>query len=526
MSVVSPASGPQRVPMLYVSLIVEALRARPELMFWIATLAQAALWTLVPAVFYSAPPGNVPLVLAIGREWMLGSVHGPPLAYWLAELAFRASGSHVIGLYLLSQLCVVVTFWAVFRLGRYIVGAAHAAMAILLMTGIAAFTVPTLEYGPNVLAMPLTALALLYGYRALAEGQRTDWLGLGLALGLLVLTTYAGLILVALIFLYIAATPRGRARLRSADPYGALLIMVLVNLPHLIWLYREGVTPLPALSTLAQLFATDQRLWAWLTLVLWLAFSHAGLIVLMLVAGGMLAGARSPAPVFERAPVEPFARAYVYYFALALPFLATLIAVLFGRTTPVVGAGPLVVLSGLALILASGDAIKLHRQRTGGLVWLALLVGPPAIVAGATLSLPWTAAVELEVSKPASAMGEFFTETFRRRTERPLQVVVGDLRTAGLVALASPDRPKLALADADRSPWVTDAEIREKGAVVVWPATDLRGVPPEALQARFPELVPELPRAFARTVQGRIGLLRIGWGVIRPAASQAAPPAQ
>jgi hypothetical protein len=38
--------------------------------------------------------------------------------------------------------------------------------------------------------------------------------------------------------------------------------------------------------------------------------------------------------------------------------------------------------------------------------------------------------------------------------------------------------------------------------------------------------VPELPRAFARTVQGRIGLLRIGWGVIRPAASQAAPPAQ
>src|SRR5918997_3675771 len=160
MSVVSPASGPQRVPMLYVSLIVEALRARPALMFWIATLAQAALWTLVPAVFYSAPPGNVPLVLAVGREWLLGSVHGPPLAYWLAELAFPISGSHVIGLYLLSQLCVIVTFWAVFRLGREIVGAAHAAMAILLMTGVAAFTVPTLEYGPNVLAMPLTALAL------------------------------------------------------------------------------------------------------------------------------------------------------------------------------------------------------------------------------------------------------------------------------------------------------------------------------------------------------------------------------
>jgi hypothetical protein len=29
-------------------------------------------------------------------------------------------------------------------------------------------------------------------------------------------------------------------------------------------------------------------------------------------------------------------------------------------------------------------------------------------------------------------------------------------------------------------------------------------------------MVPELPRSFARTVQGRLPLIRLGWSVLRP----------
>ena len=67
--------------------------SRPALVFWIAALAQAALWTLVPTLFYSAPPGDLPIVLAIGHEFQLGTHLGPPLAFWLAEVAFRLAGS-------------------------------------------------------------------------------------------------------------------------------------------------------------------------------------------------------------------------------------------------------------------------------------------------------------------------------------------------------------------------------------------------------------------------------------------------
>ena len=51
--------------MLYVSLLVEALRARPRAMFWVAALSQAFIWVLVPALIYAAPPGEVPLVLSV-----------------------------------------------------------------------------------------------------------------------------------------------------------------------------------------------------------------------------------------------------------------------------------------------------------------------------------------------------------------------------------------------------------------------------------------------------------------------------
>ena len=93
--------------MFRVSLILEALRARPVLMFWVAALAQGALWTLVPALFYPAPPGDVPLVLAVGKEWLLGSPYGPPLAFWAAD-ARVPPRRRSVGVYLLSQLCVVV----------------------------------------------------------------------------------------------------------------------------------------------------------------------------------------------------------------------------------------------------------------------------------------------------------------------------------------------------------------------------------------------------------------------------------
>ena len=156
------------------SLFVELLRTRPRMLFWTMAVLQAVLWTLVPALFYAAPPGQLPLVLAIGHEFQFGTEFGPPLAFWLAEIAYRLAG--ITGVYFLSQLCIVVAFWAVFALGRAIVGAPQAVMAVMLMAGIAVFSVPTPEFGPAILATPLWALILLHYWMG-AHAGRVDLLG-------------------------------------------------------------------------------------------------------------------------------------------------------------------------------------------------------------------------------------------------------------------------------------------------------------------------------------------------------------
>jgi hypothetical protein len=97
-----------------------------------------------------------------------------------------------------------------------------------------------------------------------------------------------------------------------------------------------------------------------------------------------------------------------------------------------------------------------------------------------------------------------------------LPAVAGDPQLASLMAMA-PSRPHVLLdATPERTPWLTQARFAETGGVVVWRATDTVGRPPEDIAQRFPDLVPEIPRAFDRLVNGRQPPLRIGWAIIRP----------
>jgi len=501
--------------MHYVSLIIEFLRGRPAVVFWTVALTQAALWMLMPALFYSAPPGEVPLLLAIGHEFVLGSYLGPPLSFWVGELAYRIGGA--FGLYALAQACIVVTYWAVFSLGRRIVGTRHAVLAVLLMVGIAAYAVPSPDFGPAILSAPLWALALLYYWRAVGEGDRGSWFLLALDLGLLLLANYVGLILIALMLVFTMATRRGRAALLHPEPWIAVLPFLIVIFPHLAWL--KGAYDL-VLSGINDSAAVG-RLSPAVRLCLGLVATHLGLGVLVAFATGYPRRRKERAPLIDRNPVELFARLFVYFFAL-MP-MATAIAVVFvsGRIGPLDRVAPLVVLSGLAVVMAAGDQVPLYRERMVSFTWLGVLVAPPAVIVLGIVLLPWMASVDFKITQPAKAEATFFADSFQRRTGKPLAYVTGDPLFAPLIALGSPSRPHVYFDWApQRSPWASAADIRAQGGLLVWPVTDnTRNAPPQ-LKAEFPDMVPEVPRSFPRAIQGLLPLIRLGWAVERPQGAQ------
>ena len=207
--------------------------------------------------------------------------------------------------------------------------------------------------------------------------------------------------------------------------------------------------------------------------------------------------------------------------------LSTIVAVVLGRTLPIGGVAPLVVLSALLVMLAAGDTIALYHQRILGFAWAGLLIVPAVMVPAVIILLPWTLGTDLTVVEPAAAMGRFFADTFQKRTGRPLAVVTGQTGTAAIVALGAPSRPSVYFdEDPQRSPSVTPADIRTKGAVVLWLTPDTNPAPPPDIKTYFPDLVPEVPQLFERRVQGRTSALRVGWAVIRPESEAASAPAK
>lgn len=507
--------------MHFVSLPIEILRSRPALIFWLAVLAQATIWVLVPSVFYAAPPTQLAELLAVSRDSARLLPLVPPLAYWLAELAFSLGG--LFGVYLLSQACIVTALWAVFVLGRAALDERRAALGTLLMTGVYFVTVPTPDFSPAILAMPLWGLALLHFWRAAAEDRELYWLALAVDLSLLLLTTYLATFLIAFLLIFALSHPRSREKLSRNGAVAAGMIVGVMLIPHALWLAGNNALSLP-LPNLRSADLIEKNLYALARLLGILIVGHAGLVVIAFVATSAFRKAGAEAAVIERGPVNELAASFVYYFALVPVALLVIGAVIAGYSGAI-SFNPLILLSGLAMVLAAGDVVAIYRQRTAVFAWFAFLLAPPVIAVMTAMLLPWTAVSDPAIALPARDMGRFFTENFERRTGQKLAFVAGDPSLAPLIAVGSPSRPAVVSSSETAQPQLaTQDELFDKGAIVVWRATDSTGTPPIDIRTRFPELVPEVPRVFERRVEGRLPQLRLGWAMIRPKAQTLPQP--
>lgn len=502
--------------MRFTSLIVELLRARPRLMFWITVLLQAALWLILPMLLYTSPPGDIPAVLAFGREYQVGTNMGPPLALWLADIAFRAAGGHIFGVYLLSQICFVVTMWAVFRLARAIVGKQQGILALLLTATIAVFSYPGVEFGPLILARPLWALVLLHAWRIMGEGQRKAWFLLSVEAGLLCLTIPSAVLLVAILGGFALATQRGRQALKSFDPLFATLVVLVMALPYLVWLSHTG-------ASLPRPHVNDPlgRLKHWGELFGGMLFALSGIAVLVTVNLARFNRNPEDAPVIYRPPLDLFTRQFVYVLALAPPIVLSFLSALFDLNHVVAGEGAALLLVGLAVIVAAGDLIYLRRQEVLRTLWLLAIFAPAIVPLFAASVQPWTGSAEIKTLLPASDMGRYFGENYRLRVERPLRIVAGDAQLAALIGFSAPSRPRVFFdAAPNQTPWLTFDAFAETGGVVVWRASETANAPPDQILNHFPGLVAEVPRVFDRRVNGRQDVLRVGWGIVRPKVAQ------
>ncbi|MBX3640746.1 MAG: glycosyltransferase family 39 protein [Nitrosomonas sp.] len=159
----------------------------------------------------------------------------PPLVAWLIWLGTAVLGDNEAGVRIGAFLCNLIAMVFLYALTRNLFNKSTALRALML------FAILPISFGTGFLMTPDAPLiaawvaALYFLERALIAGQRSAWIGAGIAfgIGLLAKYTLALLGLAALIFVLI--DPTARRWLRRPHPYLAALLALVLFSPVLIW---------------------------------------------------------------------------------------------------------------------------------------------------------------------------------------------------------------------------------------------------------------------------------------------------
>lgn len=223
------------------SVGVEGTRG-PEPLFGTLSYGRAfALLLLLSALFRLLYSPLVPLTGDELMHWQwsrhlaLGYPEHPPLIAWLIALFTSVLGQHETSVRLVSILAVTGTFAVCFRLGRELYGERAAFLGVVPMMTIIIFNAGGLLANTDGLLSFFFALTAYTVKKAVLDGKRTAWIGVGLSMGLCMLSKLPGVFLIPALFLVLAGTREGRPWLRRVEPYGALLLALIVFSPPIIW---------------------------------------------------------------------------------------------------------------------------------------------------------------------------------------------------------------------------------------------------------------------------------------------------
>ncbi|MEM1213871.1 MAG: glycosyltransferase family 39 protein [Planctomycetota bacterium] len=471
------------------------------------------VWTVVPAVVNQNLPLDVVEAIAWGAEWEWGYDKHPPLSGWMAAGAgwvgravadATGLGTGDWALYLLSQVCVVAAMLGVYLLGRETLGAGgggrRAVLAVLLMQGVTYHHFTSPEFNVNVAQLPFWAFAFYLYWLALRDDRLWQWGGIGLCVGLAVLSKYLGGLIVFPLLLFPLVSREHRWVLRKPGMYVSAGVCLLVVLPHLWWASQNQWMTL----TYGLDRAGADEPWSLLDHVVHpidfvLAQALAALATVPIVwAWGIRRRGKGDATQAVAGADEVAGVPHASRFLLVMA--ATPMGVFCGLS--LVAGFELRSMWGTPLLLLLG-AVLADRFRFTRVGDAKRLVLPPLIVcvvlAGVYAGTTLTSVAVRDKGKRTNFDGVAFSQAlesaWRERTDRPLTIVAGRVWESCNPAWYLPQRPTAYLyADPLRAPWVDDAAMRERGGLIVWtkarradadPATHVP-CPYEGLAERFP----------------------------------------
>jgi len=472
----------------------------------------ALVWTVLPTLLYPNLPLDLIEALMYGREWQLGYDKLPPLPWWLVEIAYVLTG-HDFSYYLLAQIAVVAAFALIYLSARPLLGGVGALVAVLIVDGLHYFNYTSAKFNHDVVQLPFWALAGFALHRALRERRTSDWILLGIAVGMSLWAKYFVVVLVAPMIVFALVDRDARRALATPGPYIAAAVALVVMAPHLIWLARNDFLPFAYAEHRAVLSrGWYDHLWHPLQFAISQLFF---LIPSLIIAAPLFI----PKPERDEPRVAPTADAFDRRIVAWLAFgpIVTVLAMslVSGRGTVAMWGYPLWLFLGLWLVMTAQRALTVPRLGRILLTWAIVFVCLALAFIANYDVLPRFDHRYRAVFFPGAALAGDITRGWHDKTGVPLRYVIGTMWDGGNVAHYSPDQPRV-LVDGEpvRAPWIDLSDLKKRGAVVVWTEGDLKTVPPQ-YRALAPnaEVQPVLPLHYRHGGNA----MYAGWAIVPPA---------
>jgi hypothetical protein len=355
----------------------------------------------------------------------------------------------------------------------------------------------------------------LFLYRAIARERLLDWIAAGIALALCFWSKYAAFALAGSIGLFMLFDARARLTLRTPGPWLMALAFLVVIGPNLFWLVDAGFLPFRYVDGRAKVathwyhFFTFPLQWTGGQL-----FFLAPTIGLMVAA---LYGARK-APAGD--DQIGFARRYVTMLAIGPFAVTTAVALVAGRLPVAMWGYPLWSFAPLAALLWFGTATappQLRRFAAGFLIIFAAFPLAYAVVEGLE---PVVRDRPKATQFPGRALAEQVTQRWRDKFGTSLPYVGGGEFATNNIAVYSADRPHVIVhADPGISPWIDLADLKRRGAVLVWEDGQIDAAQLARLRSDYPGLEVREPLTLPRQVfveSGHVRPVRVHMAFVPP----------
>lgn len=318
----------------------------------------------------------------------------PPMAALLIGLGGIVFGITEFAVRIGSFCCWFVTAFFAYRLAADLFGRTSAWGSVLLVSILPLYFGAGYIITPDAPLHAAWAAFIYFLYRSVVLGKANAWIGVGISLGIGMLSKYTIVLLGPGILCFLLVDKRARAWFFKPQPYVAVLIALLLFSPVLIWNYQHDWGSFlfqGEQRVTGQTFFSTHRLLAYMTMLL----TPAGLL-------GVLWFLMSGNSFFKKTALPPanrdggfFSREYLFLLFLVLSPLAVFFVFSLSKEVKMNWTSPvwLAVLPFLGCsVMACGDAVRSKFIRFLHWLWkitaVILISGYCLFLHYATLGLP------------------------------------------------------------------------------------------------------------------------------------------